>query len=114
MDTALLNGDFLCDSRGFPMKIYGTEELLQRVFFRLSIKKGSFIYDRNLGSELYKLNIYEENIKSKATSLIKEALIDMKNVIVKDVVTEIIDDTNLKLYIFLSLNDELREVVITL
>lgn len=114
MDTALLNGDFLCDSRGFPIKIFGTNELLQRVFFRLSIKKGSFIYDRNLGSELYKLNIYEENIESKAMALIKEALIDMENVIVKDVLAELIDDTSLKLDILLSLNNELKDVVIIL
>lgn len=111
MDLALFNGDFLCDSRGFPIEISGTDELLQQAILRLSIKKGSFAYDRNLGSKLYKLNPLEENLKSKAASLIKEALNDMENVSLDDV-SVISENNSLILNISLSINGEQKDVVI--
>ena len=85
MDTALFNGDFLCDSRGFPIKISGVNEILQRILIRLSVEKGKFIYDRNLGSELHKLDINEGNANARALSLVREALSDVRNVVVKEV-----------------------------
>lgn len=115
MDTALSNGDFLCDSRGFPVQISGNDELLQQALIRISVRNGSFAYNRNLGSELYKLNIYSENVADKAKVLIEEALNDMKNVLVKDVFAELSEDeTNLILNITLALNGELKDVVITI
>ena len=115
MDTALSNGDFLCDSRGFPVQISGNDEILQQILIRLSIKKGSFAYNRDLGSELYKLNIYDENVSDKAKVLIEESFNDMQNVFVKSVLAELSEDqTNLILNIELSLNGELKDVVITI
>lgn len=77
MDTALNNGDFLLSSNGHPVVIADVEELLQRALIRLCVKKGSFIYDRNLGSELYKLRAYYSNgetLKEMAKRKVIEAL----------------------------------------
>ncbi len=64
MDTALSGGDFLKSSNGHPVYVSNIEELLQRALIRLCVKKGSFIYDRELGSELYKLRNYYSDIQT--------------------------------------------------
>ena len=113
MDTAISNGDFLLDSRNRPIKISGLGELLQRVLIRLSVKKGSFIYDKNLGSRLYTLNSQVNNVQSKALSLVCEALNDMTEVVVKSVLAEFIDDgEKLQLDVLLSVNGNEEDVVI--
>ena len=53
MDTAIKDGDFQTNGSGLPVRISGVRELLQRAVFRLTVKKGSFFYDQQLGSRLY-------------------------------------------------------------
>lgn len=91
MDTALSNGDFLKNSKGMPVMIDGTNELLQRALIRMTVKKGSFTYDKELGSELYKLKTSYKNddiLKEKVLIYIKEALLPMKEVSVVDATLE--------------------------
>lgn len=83
MDTALSEGDFLINSKGHPISIDGASELIQQALIRLSVKKGSFTYDKELGSNLYKLKTsYKNDTELKQAILIyaKEALEPMKNV----------------------------------
>jgi len=51
MDTLIENGDHKTDSRGYPFVIRCADEACQRASFILSTKRGSFIYDRELGSD---------------------------------------------------------------
>jgi hypothetical protein len=77
MDLALENGDFKKSANGHPVSIDGVAELLQRALIRLSVRKGSFPLDLNLGSNLYKLKTsYIEKGVLKSTILrdVKEAL----------------------------------------
>lgn len=114
MDTAVSSGDFVCDSRKHPIELSGYEEILQRVLIRLGVKKGSFVYDKNLGSRLYTLKSTDKNIREKALSLVREALIDIREVIVDNVYTTLTNDgENLELNIILSINEQEKEVVIT-
>ena len=112
MDTAISNGDFMLDSNGIPISIYGIQEILQRALIRLTVRKGSFIYDTNLGSDLYKLKkTSSTNIKSRALSMVKEALKPMSNVLVDDVSTEFINSSeNLKLNVVLRVNNNKKEM----
>ena len=112
MDTAISNGDFMLDSNGIPISIYGIQEILQRALIRLTVRKGSFIYDTNLGSDLYKLKkTASTNIKSRALSMVKEALKPMSNVLVDDVSTEFINSSeNLKLNVVLRVNNSKKEM----
>ena len=55
MDTLLENGSHALDERGLPMAITGLRALIQRLLIRLSVRKGSFLPDPTLGSELYRL-----------------------------------------------------------
>ena len=115
MDTAISNGDFICDSKGLPFELTGYDELLQRVLIRLTVKKGSFIYDTSLGSRLYTLKATDGNIKERALSLVREALINISEVVVEDVLTTLTNDgENLELTVILSVNNEEKDVVITI
>ena len=96
MDLAIKDGDFLTDSRGRPIYISGMEELLQRVLIRLCVKKGSFVYDVTLGSDLYKLKPSDKDLNSKALTYVREALYKMPQVSVTGVNLKI-DKSNEKM-----------------
>lgn len=115
MDTAISSGDFLCDAKGYPIEISGYDEILQRVLIQLTVKKGSFIYDKSLGSRLYTLKATDGNLKERALSLVQEALINVSEVTVDDVRTILTNNgENLELTVTLSINDEKKDVVMTI
>ena len=49
------NGDYVADEQGGFRRAEGSQELLQRVLWKLSIPRGSFPPLPELGSELYQL-----------------------------------------------------------
>lgn len=49
------NGDYVNDGAGGFLRAEGTDELLQRVLWKLSIPRGSFPLLPALGSELHRL-----------------------------------------------------------
>lgn len=115
MDTAVSNGDFLCNSKGTPINLAGYEELLQRVLIRLTVKKGSFVYDKSLGSRLYTLKATDGNIKERALALVREALIEIPEVAVNDVKIALTNDKeSLELTVILAVNNTEKEVVMTI
>lgn len=115
MDTALSNGDFICDTRKNLVELTGYDELLQRVLIRLGVKKGSFVYDKNLGSRLYTLKASSGNLNEKALALVREALLDMPEVLVESVHTALTNGgENLALNVALSINNTQKDVVITI
>lgn len=80
MDTLISGGEHRLDSRGLPVGIFGIEEVVQQAMIRLSVKRGSIPYDKELGSRLYQLVEQGEELDSKALAAAKEALRSMKNV----------------------------------
>lgn len=115
MDTAIYDGDFLIDSRGRPIEISGMQEILQRALIRLSVRKGSFVYDTDFGSRLHTLKGSSNNIRAKALALSKEALKPMDNLMVDDVEVRYTNNgENLLLNVLISVYDNQGEVAITL
>lgn len=55
MELFLKDGDYLPDGKGGFVRVTGGEELLQRVLFRLTARRGSFPLLPELGSRLYEL-----------------------------------------------------------
>ncbi len=53
MDILIENGDFKKDVQGMPVKIYGAEEACQRAALQFSTLKGTFVYNRELGTEWF-------------------------------------------------------------
>lgn len=74
MDLALENGDFKT-ANGIPVTLRGKEELLQRASLLLGVHRGGFVYDPELGSDLYALSSEEVEI-GRAMGCIEAALRD--------------------------------------
>ena len=55
MELKIRNGDYIPDGIGGEKRAAGTEELLARALFRLSVRRGSFPFLPELGSELHRL-----------------------------------------------------------
>ncbi len=55
MELKIKNGDYIPDGVGGEARAEGTEELLARALFRLSVRRGSFPFLPGLGSELHLL-----------------------------------------------------------
>ena len=55
MELMIRDGDYVPDGKGGFRRVQGTDELLQRVLFKLIARRGSFPFLPELGSELYRL-----------------------------------------------------------
>ena len=53
MDTYISNGDYAVNVQGYPSIIYGADEAAQLAGIVLSLQKGSFVYDRELGCDTF-------------------------------------------------------------
>lgn len=78
MDTLLINGGFDTARKGIPCLIEGREELEQQIMIRLRVRRGSFPYDKELGSRLYSMRLCPangcEHLQTCADVMIREAL----------------------------------------
>lgn len=84
MDTLVTDGDFPLDVCAFPYRIISLEEACQRVRFILTVKKGSFAYDRDLGVDFSSLENCGDNNKT-AKLLCEEALAKQSEIQIGDV-----------------------------
>jgi len=55
MELELRNGDYTADGVGGLRRVQGRDALLQRVFFRLTARRGMFPFWETLGSRLWEL-----------------------------------------------------------
>ena len=55
MGLLIRNGDYVPDGKGGFRRAEGTQELLQRAMFKLTLRRGSFPFLPELGSNLYRL-----------------------------------------------------------
>lgn len=80
MALKLENGNYVLGPAGVPEETSGLGELLQDALLRLTVPKGSFPYDRELGSCLSRLDREEEHSLERAVSMANEALLGMPGV----------------------------------
>lgn len=75
MDTLINNGDFAVSNTGIPVSISGYSELLQRAIICLSVKRGSFLHDKTLGSKLSEIKTSTVEAKDElALAMAQQAL----------------------------------------
>ena len=84
MDVIIKNGDVCVDNSGNYVMIDGFDEVVQQVLIKITSEKGSFIYDRNLGSECALSKTLSDKPDIKVLEmLINESLAHMEDVYVK-------------------------------
>lgn len=80
MDIKIENGNFALTSNGLPQTVTGQEELLQNARLRLTMRRGCFPYDRELGSGLWRWDPEEDHALDRAVALANEALLGLPGV----------------------------------
>ena len=73
MDTALNMRDISLDT------VSGRDEIQQKLYIMLSARHGKFIYDRELGSDIFSVDISQPNFTDQIESHARKALHDMPN-----------------------------------
>lgn len=76
MDIQIKDFDTQYNICGEPVMIDGLVELVQQIQIILSLKRGSFIYDKNLGIDFSQINFENENAPKILEAMIKEGLVD--------------------------------------
>lgn len=77
MDVKIMDKDTALGVDGAPVYIDSVEEILQRVKIACTIKKGSFPFDRQLGSYAHTLSLDDDLLTQKLEMIYKEATIDI-------------------------------------
>lgn len=80
MDAKLKDKDICTDSTGEYVMIDGIEEIIQRAVISLTVPKGSFIYDKSLGSDYSDFRV---NDIKQAEMIINESLVNIGNIYIK-------------------------------
>ena len=106
MDIKIDNRDILLDGKNAPVMIDGIQQILQQIKIALAVKKGSFIYDRNMGTELSREVILAENGAKTLQAILYEGLI---NVDVDMKVDYIKNDNNI-IYAGISIENEYEKM----
>lgn len=77
MALVFRDGDYIPDGAGGFRTVTGREELLERVLWKLSVRRGSFPFLPTLGSELHLLGrVSPRERQAMAEQYVKQALAD--------------------------------------
>lgn len=77
MELKIKNGDYVLNGSGGMQRVEGSEELVQRVLYKLTAKREGFPFLPELGSELYRLGYTAGKARnSAAEQAVREALRD--------------------------------------
>ena len=114
MELKIKDRDYVADGMGSLVRVSGWDELLERVLFKLSVRRGSFALVPELGSKLHLL--WREkggNRTSAAKQYAAEALADEEGLTVTGVeLAEKGDVLNLR--VLLRYGEEEGEAVVTI
>ena len=80
MDVRIADGDIVTTSSGGYERIGGIDEAVQRVRIAVLTVKGSFIYDRGLGTDYRYLSADDALARERLELLIKESCADIDDI----------------------------------
>lgn len=107
MDTLLENGQHKPSDFGLTQRITGKELLLQRAYISLVVPKGSFPYNKELGSKLHTLSKSATPETSRlAAEYARQALVGLPEVQLEEVVCSSPQPDVLKLDIIIKIGRE--------
>ena len=82
----IANGDFLPDSQGFPQLVTGVRELTQQALILLTVQRGSFALQPELGGNLSQLSkAPSDQVEAMADCLVRQALAPLPQLSVEEV-----------------------------
>ena len=114
MELKIKDRDYVADGAGGLVRVSGWDELLERVLFKLSVRRGSFALAPELGSKLHLL--WREKGESRATAAkqyVAEALADEEGLSVTGM--ELAEKNGfLELRVLLRYENETGEAVVTI
>jgi len=97
MEMKLSDGDYIPDGLGGFVKVSGAQEILNRVLFKLTARRGGFAPMPEIGSRLYMLGREKPSNRSGAAKMyVIEALADEKDISVADVQLSDVSDGRIK------------------
>ncbi len=89
MELMMQNGDYVSDGRGGVKRSEGGEEILQRVLFQLSARRGAFPLLPQVGSELWRLpRAKEQQRAALAAQYVSQALVGERDLEIDECVLE--------------------------
>ena len=92
----------------------GIEEMLQKALLCAKIRKGTFVYNKDLGTELSVVYAENSNASETATMLLKEALITEKEFEAEVLSVERTNDGKLKVLISVKHEEETKSKEVTI
>lgn len=101
MDTALNIQDISCDT------VSGNDEIQQKLYILLSARHGRFLYDRELGSDIFSVDVSQPDYTDKIEACARKALSDMPDAEIVGVETD-----NGDICIGVEVNSEIYEITI--
>lgn len=113
MDTLLQDGDHLRDRRGFPAGAQRRQELVQEAVIRMTVPRGAFAPDPELGSRLRELRgIPGQGLEEEALACVREALAGLSGVRAQRVNCQVREPGRLELEVWLWVEGEELEVAV--
>ncbi len=90
MDIKISNKDIVLNSNCSPEMVTDFQEIIQRVNICCNVPKGSFIYNRNLGSEIRLVDFSKKDAIKKSQMLLNEAIIGIAgaSIRISDIIKE--------------------------
>lgn len=114
MELIIKNGDYVSDGVGGLRRTGGEEELLSRVLYKLSVRRGSFPFCPALGSYLYKLGQEKPSGREQAArQYIAQALADEAGLSVDAVRVTAAEENTLNVGVTLSYGTQTAELTLS-
>lgn len=112
MDILLENGDLTLTPAGEYVYVSGIDDALQKAILCAKIRKGSFIYNKNLGSELRGVDPESSVAKNTIELLLKEALMEVDGYVVRVLSVSRIQGNRYQMTIEIESENDMIETVV--
>lgn len=114
MELKIRNGDYVADGVGGEKRAEGTEALVERALFRLSVRRGSFPFLPTLGSELHLLHREKPSQRlAAARQAVAAALAEETELSVEDVTLEEDEEGLCRVRVYLRRGEEDKTLELT-
>ncbi len=115
MELKIKDGDYAADGYGGLERVSGSGELLQRVLFRLRVRRGSFPFLPTLGSRLHQLGAQPRAQREAAAhAYVAEALSEEEDLVVEGVTLASGEDGQARLAVHLRWKGEALDAAVAL